>query len=194
MGSSCSTLPRLCPACKTRIWHRMPGSNCCLEVLCTSRNLVYPENSLGSSCRTVPRLCPRRKRGTWHCMPGSKLVVQLAQYSRLEPASTGESRRGGAPRRGVVWFSHRRLFSSKCGRYGLVGSVPCRLLSLSLSGRGGSTASLRFVMPKGRPAPPISSIFHLFGLRLAISISHATTHVKSRISHGQKYREISPSL
>merc|ERR1719171_2616144 len=138
MGSSCSTLPRLCPACKTRTWHCMPGSNCCLEVLCTSRNLV----------------------------------VQVAQYSRLEPASTGQSRRGGAPRRGVVWFSHRRLFSSKCGCYGLVGSVPCRLLSLSLSGRGGSTASLRFVMPKGRPAPPISSIFHLFGLRLAISISH----------------------
>merc|ERR1719395_152527 len=43
MGSSCSTLPRLCPACKTRTWHCMPGSNCCLEVLCTSRNLVYPE-------------------------------------------------------------------------------------------------------------------------------------------------------
>merc|ERR1711907_595348 len=43
MGSSCSTLPRLCPACKTRIWHCMPGSKCCLEVLCTSRNLVYPE-------------------------------------------------------------------------------------------------------------------------------------------------------
>merc|ERR1712182_98514 len=62
MGSSCSTLPRLCPACKTRTWHCMPGSNCCLEVLCTSRNLVYPENSLGSSCRTVPRLCPRRKK------------------------------------------------------------------------------------------------------------------------------------
>merc|ERR1711907_823737 len=120
MGSSCSTLPRLCPACKTRIWHCMPG-------------------------RIVPRLCPRRKRGTWHCMPGSKLVVQVAQYSRLEPASTGQSRRGGAPRRGVVWFSHRRLFSSKCGCYGLVGSVPCRLPSLSLSGRGGSTASLRFV-------------------------------------------------
>merc|ERR1719387_1183476 len=48
MGSSCSTLPRLCPACKTRTWHCMPGSNCCLGVLCTSRNLVYPENSLGS--------------------------------------------------------------------------------------------------------------------------------------------------
>merc|ERR1711907_23522 len=131
MGSSCSTLPRLCPACKTRIWHCMPGSNCCLEVLCTSRNLVYPENFVGSSCRTVPRLCPRRKRGTWHCMPGSKLVVQVAQYSRLEPASTGQSRRGGAPRRGVVWFSHRRLFSSKCGCNGLVGSVPCRLLFVS---------------------------------------------------------------
>merc|ERR1711907_366781 len=82
---------------------------------------------MGSSCSTLPRLCPRRERGTWHCMPGSKLVVQVAQYSRLEPASTGQSRRGGAPRRGVVWFSHRRL------------------LSLSLSGRGGSTASLRFV-------------------------------------------------
>merc|ERR1719252_43148 len=40
MGSSCSTLPRLCPACKTRTWHCMPGSNCCLEVLCTSRNLA----------------------------------------------------------------------------------------------------------------------------------------------------------
>ena len=153
----------------------------------------------GSSCSTLPRSSPPCKNCTWRGFPCSKLVV--AQYSRLEPASTGQSRRGGAPRRGVVWFSHRRLFSSKCGRYGLVGSVPCRLLSLSLSGRGGSTASLRFVMPKGRPAPPISSIFHLFGLRLAISISHATTHVKSRISHGQmpkthgqKYREISPSL
>ena len=143
----------------------------------------------GSSCSTLPRSSPPCKNCTWRGFPCSKLVV--AQYSRLEPASTGQSRRGGAPRRGVVWFSHRRLFSSKCGCYGLVGSVPCRLLSLSLSGRGGSTASLRFVMPKGRPAPPISSIFHLFGLRLAISISHATTHVKSQISHGQiiwKYR------
>ena len=156
---------------------------------------------MGSFCRNLPRSSPACKTRTGHRMPSSKLVVQVAQYSRLEPASTGQSRRGGAPRRGVVWFSHRRLFSSKCGCYGLVGSVPCRLLSLSLSGRGGSTASLRFVMPKGRPAPPISSIFHLFGLRLAISISHATTHVKSRISHGQmpkthgqKYREISPSL
>ena len=138
----------------------------------------------GSSCSTLPRSSPPCKNCTWRGFPCSKLVV--AQYSRLEPASTGQSRRGGAPRRGVVWFSHRRLFSSKCGCYGLVGSVPCRLLSLSLSGRGGSTASLRFVMPKGRPAPPISSIFHLFGLRLAISISHATTHVKSRISHGRK--------
>ena len=136
---------------------------------------------MGSSCSTLSRSSPACKTRTGHRMPSSKLVVQVAQYSRLEPASTGQSRRGGAPRRGVVWFSHRRLFSSKCGRYGLVGSVPCRLLSLSLSGRGGSTASLRFVMPKGRPAPPISSIFHLFGLRLAISISHATTHVKSRI-------------
>ena len=144
---------------------------------------------MGSSRSTLSRSSPACKTRTGHRMPSSKLVLAqlvLAQYSRLEPASTGQSRRGGAPRRGVVWFSHRRLFSSKCGCYGLVGSVPCRLLSLSLSGRGGSTASLRFVMPKGRPAPPISSIFHLFGLRLAISISHATTHVKSRISHGRK--------
>merc|ERR1712017_66800 len=100
---------------------------------------------MGSSCSTLPRLCPACKTRIWHCMPGSNCWVEVAQYSRLEPASTGQSRRGGAPRRGVVWFSHRRLFSSKCGCYGLVGSVPCRLLSLSLSGRGGSTASLRFV-------------------------------------------------
>merc|ERR1719158_1521601 len=118
----------------------MPGSNCYLEVLCTSRNLRH----MGSSCSTLSRSSPACKTRTGHRMPSSKLVLAqlvLAQYSRLEPASTGQSRRGGAPRRGVVWFSHRRLFSSKCGCYGLVGSVPCRLLSLSLSGRGGSTAS-----------------------------------------------------
>merc|ERR1719324_1215973 len=58
MGSSCSTLPRLCPACKTRTWHCMPGSNCCLEVLCTSRNLVYPEKSDGFFLQYSSSLMP----------------------------------------------------------------------------------------------------------------------------------------
>ena len=70
-GPCCSTLARLCPPCKPRTWPQLPGSNCYLEVLCTSRNLVYPENFVGSSCSTVPRLCPACKPRTWPRLPGS---------------------------------------------------------------------------------------------------------------------------
>merc|ERR1711959_331617 len=95
---------------------------------------------MGSSCSTLPRLCPACKTRTGRCVLGNKLVV--AQYSRLEPASTGQSRRGGAPRRGVVWFSHR-LFSSKCGCSGLgrVGSLSVTFFVSERAGWVGSVSS-----------------------------------------------------